>query len=298
MSDVLRSVRRTPYQSFASFLILLFTLFMALFFFNLVSYFNGVLTYFETKPQVTGFFQSNVTETDILKVKRDLESSGQVKEVKYTSKNEALKDYRELNKDNPLLLEMVSSDILPPSLEVYANKPEHLAQIAAFLQKQPGIDEVYYQENLVNNLLKLTTTLRQVSIVMVSIILIITIVVLMTTTAFKIATKKDEIELLQLLGASKFYIRKPFLAEGIFFGWFSATSAFIIFYALFYFYYPVIKSYMGSIADIPFFGLSGYNIYVWPPNLPYFVLTYTLAVLFGMLIGIIGNYLATSKYIR
>lgn len=298
MSEVLRSVRRTPYQSFASFLILLFTLFMALFFFNLVSYFNGVLTYFETKPQVTGFFQSNTSEGDILRVKRDLEQSGQVKEVRYTSKNEALKDYRELNKDNPLLLEMVSADILPPSLEVFATKPENLSQIATFLKKQPGIDEVYYQENLVNNLLKLTNTLRQISIVVIAIILIITIVVLMTTTAFKIATKKDELELLQLLGASKFYIRKPFLQEGMFFGWFSATVAYILYYAMFFFYYPVIKSYMGSIANIPFFGLSQMNIYVWPPNLPYFVLTYILAVLFGMTIGMVGNYLATSKYIK
>ena len=56
------------------------------------------------------------------------------------------------------------------------------------------------------------------------------IVVLVTTTAFKIALKKDEIELLGLLGASKFYIRKPFLEEGIFFGLVSGTLAFATFY--------------------------------------------------------------------
>lgn len=294
----MKSIRRTPYQSLASFLILLFTLFMALFFFNITSYLNGVLSYFETKPQVTGYFQTNVKEGDIMSVKKELEASGKVKEIKYTSKNDALKIYHDLNKNNPLLLEMVSSDILPPSLEVYAKQPQHLTQIADFLKKQPGIDEVYYQENVVDNLLKLTTTIRRISLIMVSIILFIAIVVLMTTTAFKIALKKDEIELLQLLGASKFYIRKPFLTEGIFFGWASASAAFFIFYALFLYFYPFIRSYMGSISDIPFFGLTQYNLYVWPPNLPFIVLTYILAVLFGMTIGIVGNYLATSKYIR
>lgn len=298
MSDVMKSIRRTPYQSFASFLILLFTLFMALFFFNITSYLNGVLTYFETKPQVTGYFQTNVKEGDIMNVKKELEASGKVKEIKYTSKNDALKIYHDLNKNNPLLLEMVSSDILPPSLEVFAKEPQHLTGIAEYLKKQPGIDEVYYQENVVDNLLKLTKTIRQISLIVVSIILFIAIVVLMTTTAFKIALKKEEIELLQLLGASKFYIRKPFLTEGIFFGWISATAAFIIFYAIFFYFYPFIKAYMGTISDIPFFGLTQYNLYVWPPNLPYIVLTYVLTVLFGMLIGIIGNYLATSKYIK
>lgn len=298
MSDVLKSVRRTPYQSFASFLILLFTLFMALFFFNIVSYLNGVLTYFETKPQVTGYFQTNVKEGDIMNVKKELEASGKTKEIKYTSKSDALKIYHDLNKNNPLLLEMVSSDILPPSLEIYAKEPQYLADISEYLKKQPGIDEVYYQENVVDNLLKLTTTIRRISLIVVGVILFIAIIVLMTTTAFKIALKKDEIELLQLLGASKFYIRKPFLAEGMLFGWVSATVAFIIFYIGFFYFLPSIKSYMGSISDIPFFGLSQYNLYVWPPNMPYIVLTYILTCVFGVLIGIVGNYLATSKYIK
>lgn len=298
MRDVLRSIRRTPYQSIASFLILLFTLFLALFFFNITSYFNGVLTYFETKPQVTGYFQTNVKEGDIMNVKRDLEASGKVKEIKYTSKNDALKIYHDLNKNNPLLLEMVSSDILPPSLEVFAKQPSQLGEIATFLKKQPGIDEVVYQQNVVDNLVKITSVLRKVSIAVVGVIIFIAIIVLMTTTAFKIALKKDEIELLQLLGASKFYIRRPFLTEGMLFGWASGTLAFAVFYGVFFYFYPFLRSYMGSITDIPLFGLSQYNLYVWPPNLPFIVLTYVLTVVFGMVIGIIGNYLATSKYIR
>ncbi|MBI1862758.1 hypothetical protein HYS00_01420 [Candidatus Microgenomates bacterium] len=294
----MKSIRRTPYQSFASFLILLFTLFMALFFFSITSYLNGVLSYFETKPQVTAYFQTNVKEGDIMNVKKELESSGKTKDIRYTSKNDALKIYHDLNKNNPLLLEMVSSDILPASLEVFAKQPEQLSSIANYLKKQPGIDEVVYQQNVVDNLLKLTTTIRRVSLLVVGVILFIAIIVLMTTTAFKIALKKDEIELLQLLGASNFYIRKPFLTEGIFFGWISGSTAFLIFYAIFFYFYPFLKSYMGTITDIPLFGLAQYNLYVWPPNAPFILLTYILTVLFGMLIGIIGNYLATSKYIK
>ena len=68
------------------------------------------------------------------------------------SKDEALQIYKDLNKNNPLLLEMVTAEILPASLEVYATKPEYLSEIAEFLKKQQGIDEVVFQKNIVDKL--------------------------------------------------------------------------------------------------------------------------------------------------
>lgn len=298
MSDLLSSIRRTPYQSLASFLILFFALLLMIFVFNLTGFFSGILSYVETRPQVIAYFNVGTSEKNILTLKKTIEKSGKASEVVYISQDKALKIYKELNSDNPLLLEMVSANILPASLEVYATKPEYLSEISHFLDKEQIVEEVSFQENIVDRLLTLTTILRRTAAGLAIFLVFISIMVLMTTTAFKIALKKEEIDLMQLLGATKFYVRKPFLIEGVFFGFISATTAFVIFYALYALFLPFLSSYLTGIPALSFYGLSNLGLFVFPPSLLFIALSYILAVFFGITIGLIGNYLSTSKYIR
>jgi cell division transport system permease protein len=298
MTEVFQSIKRTPYQSLASFLILFFTLFLSLFFFYLTAFFYGVLSYIETKPQVTVYFQTQTSESDIFKIRDAIIQSGKTTMVKYISKEEALKIYQELNKNNPLLLEMVSAEILPASLEINAKRPEFLAEIAEYLKKQPGVDEVEFQKTIVDRLLTVTNILRKVFMFVFVFLIFIAFIVLMTTTAFKIALKKEEIELLRLLGASIFDVRKPFLLEGIFFGFLGGTFAWLVFFLIFLYLQPFLNSYLYGVPRLSFYQFSSYNLYVWPPSFPYLLLIYFLTIFFGMLIGLLGNYLSTSKYIK
>lgn len=298
MMEVFKSIKRTPYQSFASFLILFFTLSMSLFFFNLIAFFYGMLSYVEAKPQVTVYFQTQVTEDEIFKIRDEISQGGKASEIKYVSKTDALSIYKELHKNNPLLLEMVSADILPASLEIFAKRPEYLSDIAEYLKKQKGVDEVQFQKNIVEQLLKLTNILRKVSMFLFIFLLLISFIVLMTTTAFKIALKKQEIELLNLLGASNFYIRKPFLMDGIFFGFSAGTLSFAVYYLTFLYFKPFLESYLAGIPHLSFYNLSSLGLYVWPPSLNFIGLTYLIIIASGMMIGFIGNLLATSKFIK
>src|SRR3989338_2802064 len=174
MRTFIESVKRTPYQSLATFLILFFTLFLALFFFSLTSFFHSELNYVESRPQVTVYFATTSKESQINSIKNALIESQKTIQVKYVSQDQALKIYRDLNRNDPQLLEMVSADILLPSLEIYAKKPEYLSEIATFLQKQVGVDEVSFQKNIVHKLLALTTGIF-------AFLLFTSIVVLITT---------------------------------------------------------------------------------------------------------------------
>ncbi len=298
MKEVLNSIRRTPYQSLASFLILFFALFLTIFVFYLTSFFSSILSYVETRPQVIAYFDVDATEKNILELKKNIEKSGKSSEVVYISQDKALKIYKELNSDNPLLLEMVSANILPASLEVYATKPEYLAEISKFLDDEQIVEEVSFQENIVDRLLTLTTILRRGALFLSGFLVLISIVVLMTTTAFKIALKKDEIDLMQLLGATTFYVRKPFLVEGMIFGFVSASVAFGVFYLLYALMFPFLSSYLTGIPSLSFYSLDSYGLSVFPPSIFFIVLSYLFTVIFGITIGLIGNYLSTSKYIR
>jgi len=101
-------IRRTPYQSLAAVLIMILTFFVITAFTLLAAGSQAILNYFETRPQVTAFFEDQVTLEQIDLLKAKLAETEKTKEIKYVSKEEALAIYREQNKDDPLLLEMVS----------------------------------------------------------------------------------------------------------------------------------------------------------------------------------------------
>lgn len=257
-----------------------------------------MLSYVETRPQVIAYFNVEAKEADIISLKNQIEKTGKTSAVTYVSQSEALNIYKDLNKDNPLLLEMVSENILPASLEVFATKPVYLSELAEFIQSQPIVDEVNYQKSIVDRLVALTNILRQVSIALLILLLTITVTVLITTTAFKISVKREEIEVLQLIGASKKYIRRPFLNEGMLFGIISGTIAFVTFYGIFFSFQSAITGYLAGIPKLSIANLDQYNIFVFPPSLEYIILSYGLIIFFGAAIGFVGNYLATSKYIK
>lgn len=298
MNDVLTSIKRSPYQSLGTFMILFFTMFLSLFFFNLTSFFHGMLEYVEARPQVIVYFDLDASEQDILNLKRKVEASPKTTTVTYISQKQALKIYRDLNKDNPLLLEMVSAQSLPASLEIFATKPQYLAEIAQDVKDEKIVEEVNYQEVVVDKLVTLTSILRRIAFGLFIFLVLISITVMLATTAFKIAVKRDEIEVLQLIGATKWYVRWPFLLEGSLFGATSATLAFMVYYGIFAYFYPFLTSYLSGIPALAFFGFNWLNLYVFPPTPEYIAMTFVLLHMFGIGLGYMGNYLATSKYIK
>ncbi len=296
MREILTSIRRTPYQSLAAFLVLFFTLLLSAILFLSMNFLNGLLGYVETRPQVTVYFQTKTSESDIAKMKNDLLQSDKIETIKYISKDEAFKTYKQLNGDNPLLLEMVSADILPASLEIYAKKPEYLPHIAELLKKQPGIDEVVFQKDIFERLLTLTNVLRKTAMVLFAFLILMSIIVLSTTTSFKIALKKEEIELQRLIGASKGYIRGPFIGEGIFFGIVAALTSFIVITGVVFGLRPFLQSYFRSIPHLAVnYGFG--ELPVWPVNIYLLGFTLLFIALFGIGIGIAASYIATRKYL-
>lgn len=293
---MLASLRRTPYQTAAALLVLYFTLFLIGALFVITTFLSGLLSFVETRPQVTVYFQAELTEKEIFAIRDELEDTGKVASIKYISKEEAFNIYKELTKDNPLLIEMTSASILPASLEIYATKPSYLPEIADFLRNKQGVDEVQYQEIIVDRLLQLTNGVKNATYILFAFLIVMSTVVIVATASFKIALRKEEIEILQLLGASKFFIVKPYLAEGIFMGILSSVLAIITMITLFFVFGGSLQNYLRGIPsfDVNAFGLS---MMVWPVSYTLFLVTFGITTLFGVIIGFIANLLATRKYL-
>ena len=278
-------IRRSPYQAMAAIAIMTLTLFVSGVFFLTAAGSSAILSYFESKPQITAFFTDEKKEAEIKTLEEKLQSTNQVASLKYVSKEEALAIYKEQNKNDPILLEMVTANILPASLEVSAKEAKVLGDLAKILQAEPGIQEVIYQKDVVDNLIAWTDAIRKIGIVFVGFLTLISLLIILTVIGMKIGLKKEEIEILKLIGASNWYIRLPFLLEGALYGLLAGLIAWFICLGLVLYINPQLSSFL---VGIPVFSIS-----------PLFMLAFLGGlVLAGSLVGIFGSLMAVWRYLK
>ncbi len=280
-----KHIRRSPYQAFAAVSIMALT-FLVGGLFILVSLGSSfILQHFEQKPQITVFFTDSKSEKNIKLLEEKLKQDEKVASVKYVSKDDALQIYKQQFSKDPLLLEMVTSDILPASLEVSATKIEYLGDLAKSLKSESDVEEVVYQQQVVDLLVAWTKTIRTVGALLVGFLAVVTFFTIVTVISMKIALKRKEIEILQLVGASNWYIRAPFLLEGGFYGMFGAAVGWVINVGLLLYATPFLSA---LFVGIPLFPIS-------PWFYPFF-LSGMLGV--GTLLGVFASSLALMRYLR
>lgn len=297
MNEILTSLRRTPYQTFAALSVLFFTLLLSGLLFISLTFLQGLLNYVETRPRVIVYFQVKATEDQVQAVQTLLENSGKTNDITYVTKEKAFEIYKEFTENDPLLLEMTSADILPASLEIDATKPEYLPDIAEMVSNQPGVDEVQFQKDIINNLLSLTSNVRRITVIFFGYLMFMSIIVLTTTLSFKIALKKEEIAILKLLGATNMYIRKPFIGESVFLGMLATALANVILIGILIVMNNFLTGYFSGINELNM-SLGIMNLQVWPFNLTFAILTLSVTAIFSLFITLISSFTATNRYLK
>lgn len=291
-------MRRSPYQAIAAILAMVLTFLLTGFFFLTTVTSAIILQYFEGKPQITVFFKDTVDQKLASELTQTLETTGKTASITFISKNDALATYRNLFQKDPLLLEMVTADILPASLEVSATDPKYLQELAdtinTFEKKSPVIEEVVYQKDVVDALIKWTNAIRLVGGVLAGLLALDAVLIVMTVIGMKIALRKDEIEILTLVGASVWYIRFPFLWEGVVYGvsgafvaWGIITSCIVwLRPTLFSFLesIPLFHEVLGSPTSMVFLGSSGAFLAV--------------LLVIGFFLGAVGSMVAVGRYLK
>lgn len=292
--EVRTHIRRSPYQAMAATLTMFLTFLVGGVFFLATMASVIVLGYFEGKPQVTVFFTAKAGQLEADNLKTKLESTGKVSSTHFVSKDEALAIYRQQNQNDPLLLEMVTADILPASLEVSANDPQYLSELAKIIGGSEGVDEVVYQQDVVDSLLSWTNAIRIVGGTLALLLVIDSLLIIGTVIAMKIALKRDEIEILTLVGASPWTIRAPFILEGGFYGFVGAAVASIILGIVIAWFQPYLFSFLGSIPSL--------RLVLGSITSPAFLISLAVFIvgnmLTGFLLGALGSSIALKRYLK
>lgn len=285
IGQALRSIRRSPYQALAATIILFVTFFVgyALLFFMLGS--HKVLQYFESRPQVTAFFKQT-TEASLLEQHAEkLRQMPSVKEVKVVTQEEALEIYRQQSGNDETLMELVTADILPPSLEVSTHELDALRGVAGELREFSGIDEVVYQSDVVDSLRYWTNLLRRIGIGILTVFAATSLLIILVITSIRITSKKNEVRIMRLMGATKWYIQRPFIIEGMLYGVVGAVLAWCGVVVGLLYASPTIQQFFGEVQLVPV-----------PPQLLASVLG--LGSLAGILLGAVASFMSARRLFR
>lgn len=280
-----RNIRRSPYQAFAAVLVMTLTFLFLSFFTFLLFGSAKAISYFESRPQVTAFFKNEVKQADIDNLKNELTATNKVASAKFVSKQDALKIYREQNKNDPLLLELVTADILPASLEISTVKIENLSEINKQLLDSPLVSEVVFQKDVVSVLTSWTNAIRTIGLGLIIVLSLVSVFIMVIIIGVKISQKKEDIGIMKLIGAENWYIRWPFIFEGISYGVMGAILGWLISAGALWYATPFLSSFLKGMPIFPvplafFFGLLGAEILV------------------AIVLGTLSSFLAVFRYLK
>lgn len=264
------------------------------------SFVSVFISSLEEKVDIGAYFNSTVPEREILAVAEELQKLPEVKSVKYISADEALANFKERHKDDKTTLqalEVVGQNPFSPNLEILAVNPSEYGAISKFLEAdrfsplldvdENGEKKITYRQNqlAIDKLTSLLVTIRRVGLALSLVLALIALMVAHSTVRLAIYNSREEISVMQLVGASRAFIRGPFLVEGVIHGIISAIFTLAIFYPVFWF--------AGSKTENIFGGLNIFEYFL--SNIFQIVLVLFVS---GILLGALSATIAIRRYLR
>ena len=282
---VAKYIRRSPYQAISAALIMSLTFFAISIFAILTVLSIRFIAYFESRPQLTVFFKDTAVRADISALQKKLADTGKTSSITYVSKEQALKIYKEQNKSDPILLDLVTSDILPASIEVQAKQAQDLNQLSGIVKGSNKVEEVVFQKDIVDTLVAWTDAARRIGIAVIAILVVVSTLMIVTIIGIKITVRREEIETMRLLGASNWFIRAPFLLEGAFYGLIGSVVGGVLSTGLFYYFSPGLESFLRGVAIFPISPLIMLELLL-------------IEILVACALGAFASYLAVLRYLK
>lgn len=178
------------------------------------------------KVGITAYFNNQTSEREILNVKAEIELMPNVESVQYIPKTVAKEIFLEIHKNEPLLLETInefkdSENPLPNSFAIRATDLEQYASISETLRSDryaPYFERVRDNSKVIDRLFSITNTIKNLGVVLTVVFVVVTIMVMFNTIRLTIYNRRQEVEIMRLVGATNWYIRMPFIIEGMLYG--------------------------------------------------------------------------------
>jgi cell division transport system permease protein len=231
------------------------------------------------------FMNVEATEQQIGDVRTALDGDNQIKSFKFFDKKAALREFKRIFRKDPDLVKNITADALPTSFRIVPLRAELTDDIQRRYQAQPGVDDVATPEEALRGLLDATNTATVIFIGLSVVLLVSSLFLIVNTIRLATFARRREIEVMKLVGASNWFVRVPFMAEGLVQGLIGAGLAVGVVVGLKIGFDTWFDSPTGFFRE--FFVTGGDAIRVS-----------FIVLLLGMLIGLIGSLIGLRRFLR
>ena len=254
----------------------------------LVTHLNVALEALEHRVNVIAYIREDAPPGKVRELQSSLQNRSDVLEVIYVTKDEALARLREHFADRAELLAMVSDNPLPASLEIRTRNPESLENIVSLLETKVGpeavLEEVALQEDIVERLLSLTAATRVAGVAMTAGLAVVSLFIVINTIRIAVYSRRQEIEVMKLVGATDWFVRWPFVFEGMLYGLLASLLTLLIVVPA---YDPVVENFWALLSFLPV------------ERDPQFVTKLALmTMVVGITLGAAGSYISVRRFLE
>lgn len=243
---------------------------------------------------VSVYFKIGLAEEQINSIKSEIQADSKVKEVSYTSAMDAYEDFKAKHANDPLIIQSLNElteNPLPATLHIKANNLEDYPAISESLKTEKYtsfIDKVNFDDNrlVIERLSSILKFIVTFGLGLVIVFALIAILVIYNTITLTIYNRKEEVEIMRLVGATNWYIRGPFLTESIMYSIFSTLITALLFVPVFTKIVPKVLIYVNP--TLTFYGSGLFNY------------TYLVVIMFSLalVLSVISTMFAIRKYLK
>ncbi|WP_278830941.1 permease-like cell division protein FtsX [Mitsuokella multacida] len=285
IQEVFHSLRRNNWMTFASIGTVAVSLFVLGVFLILVLNMNRLAGMLESQVQISVYLEDHLTDRETRQIGYDIESLQGIDSVTYVDRETAKERLKERLGDQKYLLDALSEDNpLPDAFEVTVTTPSVVESAAGAIAAMQGVEEAKYGQDVVEHLFDITRLMRIFGFVLMGLLGGATLFIISNTIRLTVFARRKEIAIMKYVGATDWFIRWPFLLEGIVLG---CIGGFIAAVALRSFYAAMAAKIYSTLAFFPLMPQYPFMNYV------------TLAILLaGIVIGAIGSVISLKRFLR
>ena len=254
---------------------------------------DTLISIVEDKIDISVYIKEDVSVGGIMELKSEISRIPEVEDVDYVSKEEALETFIKTHKDDPVLIESLTEVGYNPflsCLNIKARQASQYEQVTSFLEGgtfQNLIEKIDYHERkpVIEKVFALTNGINKIGIFFSIIFGVIAVLIAFNAVRIAIHSSKEEISVMRLVGASNWFVRGPFLIQGIIVGFISALITLLITFIFSYFLEPKVRSLAPEIS-------------IWGIFVSNFLFLFLIQLATGIGLGIISSYIAIRKYLK
>ena len=285
IKEVYTSFKRNIWMTLASIFTVVLSLFILGFFSIVILNLNKMADTLESQVQISVYLKDDLSQEEIDETKETLSKIEGLQDIKFTTREEAMENFKKRLGDQQFLLDALDdTNPLPDSFSLTVTSPQQVKTIADTVVALDSVESASYSQDIINHLFNLTHLIRLIGVALIILLTGAAIFIISNTIRLTVFARRKEIAIMKYVGATDWFIRWPFLLEGICLGFIGGGLATIFLYIV---YNQVTQEIYEAMAFFPLIPQHPFINYI------------SLAILVaGIINGALGSTISLKRFLK